>query len=92
MSRRMVGGSAPSEAVSTSANVGCTPARRKECAEQERRLEPSAVAALTALGGRDAAVRETERRACGAVDSDLRRALVGSRGGRVVRQRRHTAG
>ncbi len=68
------------------------PARRKECAEQERRLEPSAVAALTALGERDAAVRETERRACGAVDSDLRRALVGSRGGRVVRQRRHTAG
>jgi hypothetical protein len=36
---------------------------RKECADRERRLEGLAVAVLTALGERDEAVRDTERRA-----------------------------
>ena len=36
---------------------------RKECADRERRLEGLAVAVLTALGERDGAVRDTERRA-----------------------------
>lgn len=43
--------------------LGAQLARRKEPADQERRLEALAVAVLTALGERDAAVRETERRA-----------------------------
>ena len=38
-------------------------ARRKERADRERRLERLAVEVLTALGERDAAVRDTERRA-----------------------------
>jgi hypothetical protein len=38
-------------------------ARRKERAEPERRLECLAVEVLTALGERDAALRESERRA-----------------------------
>ena len=37
--------------------------RRKERADRERRLEGLAVAVLTALGERDAAVRDAERRA-----------------------------
>jgi hypothetical protein len=37
--------------------------RRKERADRERRLEGLAVAVLTALGERDAAVRYAERRA-----------------------------
>jgi hypothetical protein len=37
--------------------------RRKECADRERRLEESAVAVLTALGERDGAVQDAERRA-----------------------------
>jgi hypothetical protein len=37
--------------------------RRKQRADRERRLERLAVAVLTALGERDAAVRDTERRA-----------------------------
>ena len=36
---------------------------RKERADRERRLEGLPVAVLTALGARDAAVRDTERRA-----------------------------
>ena len=36
---------------------------RKERADRERRLEGLAVAVLTALGERDAAVRDAERRA-----------------------------
>ena len=36
---------------------------RKERADRERRLEGLAVAVLTALGERDGAVRDTERRA-----------------------------
>ena len=36
---------------------------RKQRADRERRLEGLAVAVLTALGERDAAVRDTERRA-----------------------------
>ena len=38
-------------------------ARRKERADRERRLEGLAVAVLTALGERDGAVRDAERRA-----------------------------
>src|SRR5215212_6755693 len=38
-------------------------ARRKERADRERRLEALAVAVLTALGERDGAVRDAERRA-----------------------------
>jgi hypothetical protein len=38
-------------------------AMRKERADRERRLEASAVAVLTALGERDALVRDAERRA-----------------------------
>ena len=37
--------------------------RRKERADRDRRLESLAVAVLTALGERDAAVRDAERRA-----------------------------
>src|SRR5215213_1840996 len=38
-------------------------ARRKERADRERRLEALAVAVLTALGERDGAVKDAERRA-----------------------------
>jgi hypothetical protein len=38
-------------------------ARRKERADRERRLEGLAVAVLTALGERDGAVKDAERRA-----------------------------
>ena len=38
-------------------------ARRKERADRERRLKVLAVAVLTALGERDALVRDAERRA-----------------------------
>ena len=38
-------------------------ARRKERADRERRLEALAVAVLTALGERDGAVRDAEKRA-----------------------------
>jgi len=40
---------------------------RKERADRERRLEALAVAVLTALGERDALVRDAERRAAQAV-------------------------
>ena len=65
---------------------------RKERADRERRLEGLAVAVLTALGERDCAVRDAERRAGQALrtmtdDEGLSRAG----GGRVVRQRRHRA-
>src|SRR5215210_3092547 len=38
-------------------------ARRKERADRERRLEALAVAVMTALGERDGAVKDAERRA-----------------------------
>jgi len=41
--------------------------RRKERADRERRLEALAVAVLTALGERDALVRDAERRAAEAL-------------------------
>ena len=43
--------------------------RRKERAERERRLEGLAVEVMTALGERDAAVRDAERRACAALQT-----------------------
>ena len=66
--------------------------RRKERADRERRLEGLAVDVLTALGERDGAVRDAERRAGGgAADNDRRGGTVGARGGRMVRQWRHCA-
>ena len=66
---------------------------RKERADRERRLEALAVEVLTALGERDAAGpgRGAARRAS-AADDDRRRGLVGAGSGRMVRQRRHSAG
>ena len=46
---------------------------RKERAERERRLEGLAVAVLTALGERDALVRDAERRWASSADDDRRR-------------------
>jgi hypothetical protein len=43
---------------------------RKERADRERRLEALAVAVLTALGERDALVRDAERRCASAADLD----------------------
>jgi hypothetical protein len=43
--------------------------RRKERADRERRLEALAVAVLTALGERDALVRDAERRAAEALQT-----------------------
>ena len=43
--------------------------RRKERADRERRLEGLAVEVMTALGERDAAVRDGERRACAALQT-----------------------
>ena len=43
--------------------LGAQAARRKERADRERRLEALAVAVLTALGERDGAVKDAERRA-----------------------------
>ena len=43
--------------------LGAQAARRKERADRERRLETLAVAVLTALGERDGAVKDAERRA-----------------------------
>ena len=43
--------------------------RRKERAERERRLEGLAVEVMTALGERDAGVRDAERRACAALQT-----------------------
>ena len=42
---------------------------RKERAERERRLEGLAVEVMTALGERDVAVRDAERRACAALQT-----------------------
>jgi hypothetical protein len=42
---------------------------RKERAERERRLEGLAVEVMTALGERDGAVRDAERRACAALQT-----------------------
>ena len=41
--------------------------RPKERADRERRIEGLAVEVMTALGERDAAVRDAERRACAAL-------------------------
>ena len=63
-------------------------ARRKERADRERRLEALAVAVLTALGERDGAVKDAEKRAGEAVRAgDKRRGTVGARGRRVVQHR-----
>lgn len=49
--------------------------RHKERAERERRIEGLAVEVMTALGERDAAVRDAERRACAALQTmTMRRA------------------
>ena len=67
--------------------------RREERADRERRLESLAVAVLTALGERDGAVRDAERRAGEALRAMTRgRGSVGARGGRLVRQRRSRCG
>ncbi|HET9565582.1 MAG TPA: hypothetical protein VFP27_14015 [Mycobacterium sp.] len=42
---------------------------RKESAERERRLEGLAVEVMTALGERDGAVSDAERRACAALQT-----------------------
>lgn len=57
------GESAACEAGSAAGGVGCQAVRRKERADRERRLEGLAVAVLTAIGERDGAVRDAERRA-----------------------------
>ena len=44
-------------------------ARRKECADRERRLEGLAVEVLTALGERDATIAATEQRAGAALQA-----------------------
>ena len=68
-------------------------ARRKERADRERRLEGLAVTVLTALGERDGAVRDAERRAGEALQTKTDdEGTVGARGGRIVRQWRHGAG
>jgi hypothetical protein len=60
---------------------------RKERADRERRLEALAVAVLTALGERDAAVRDAERRAGEALRTmTIDEGPVAAGGGRVVRQ------
>jgi hypothetical protein len=64
-------------------------ARRKERADRERRLEALAVAVLTALGERDGAVKDAEKRAGGGAAGDKRRGTVGARGRRVVQHRDH---
>ena len=48
-------------------------ARRKERADWERRLEALAVAVLTALGERDGAVKDAEKRTGGGGAGDERR-------------------
>jgi hypothetical protein len=72
------------------AAVGASDAQavlRKERADRERRLEGLPVAVLIALGERDGAVRDTERRARGgAADNDCRGGPVAAGGGRVMRQ------
>jgi hypothetical protein len=45
---------------------------RKERADRERQLEALAVAAVTALGERDALVRDAKRRGANAADNDRR--------------------
>jgi hypothetical protein len=51
------------EASSATLGVGCPGGTAQERADRERRLEGLAVAVLTALGERDALVRDAERRA-----------------------------
>jgi hypothetical protein len=64
---------------------------RNQSADWERRLEGLAVEVLTAIGERDGAVRDAERRRRSAADNDGRRGSVGPRGRRLVRGRRHSA-
>jgi hypothetical protein len=54
--------SAVGEAGDATLSVRCSGGTAKQRADRERRLEGLAVAVLTALGGRDAAVRDTETR------------------------------
>ena len=64
----------------------------KERADRERRLEALVVAVLTALGERDALVRDAERRAGQALRTMTdNEGFVGAGSGRLVRQRRHCA-
>jgi hypothetical protein len=64
------------------------PVLRKERADRERRLEGLAVAVLTALGERDALIREAERRAGQALrtmtDREVRRSGKPSTGAAAV--------
>ena len=60
--------------------------------DRERRLERLEVAVLTALGERDALVRDAERRAGQALRTMTDdEGFVATGGGRLVRQRRHCA-
>ena len=59
-------------------------ARRKERANRQRRLEGLAVEVMTALGERDGAVRDSERRAGEALRTMTRDESCRPRGGRVV--------
>ena len=63
MSQQAVGQAARRSALDAQAVL------RKERADRERRLEALAVAVLTALGERDGAVRDTERRAVEALQT-----------------------
>jgi hypothetical protein len=75
------------------AALGAQAARRKQRADRERRLEALAVAVLTALGERDALVRDAERRAGQALRTmsaeeglSLREAVDWCGGGVTVRE------
>jgi hypothetical protein len=63
---------------------------RKERADRERRLEALAITVLTALGERDALVRDTEQRAGQALRTMTDdEGFVGMGSARLVRQRPH---
>jgi hypothetical protein len=64
---------------------------RKQRADRERRLEVLAVEVLTAIGERDGAVWDAERRAGQALRTMTDDEELSVRGRRVVRQRRHDA-
>jgi hypothetical protein len=65
---------------------------RKERADRERRLEALAITVLTALGERDALVRDTEQRAGQALRTMTDdEGFVGMGSARLVRQRPHCA-
>jgi hypothetical protein len=66
--------------------------RRKERADRERRLEVLAVEVLTAIGERDGAVWDAERRAGEALRTMTGDEGLSVRGRRLVRQRHHQSG